>query len=218
MAKAGMLAGKLTVLKVENLTKPGTYGDGNGLYLQVTAPAGDTKKRTEQTEVTSKPRKPARSWLFRFKRGGRTRWAGLGSYPTVSLAKARQAAADARKVLAAGGDPIEAKRTERAEAAAGADRTFQAVAEMYVAEHEAGWRNPKHRQQWRNTLKEYAFPKLGDKQVAVVTCLAHVLRDKTEAAYQRGDMLEKRRRLMGEWAGFCARPAAPQAEVVALRG
>lgn len=45
--------------------------------------------------------------------------------------------------------------------------------------------------------------------------LAHTLRDKVEAAYQRGDVLDKRRRLMGEWATFCARPALP-AEVVPI--
>jgi hypothetical protein len=46
--------------------------------------------------------------------------------------------------------------------------------------------------------------------------LAHTLRDKTEAAYQRGDLMEKRRRLMAEWAGFCDRPA-PMGAVVSLR-
>ena len=46
--------------------------------------------------------------------------------------------------------------------------------------------------------------------------LAHALRDKVEAAYQRGDLLERRRRLMEEWAAFCDRPALPAGEVVTL--
>jgi len=86
-------------------------------------------------------------------------------------------------------DPIEARRAERAEQAAMAGlNTFAEVAEAYVAAHEAGWKNPKHRQQWRNTLATYAFPVLGRLGVAaigtaeVTRVLEPVWREKPETA------------------------------------
>ncbi|HEY5085040.1 MAG TPA: Arm DNA-binding domain-containing protein, partial [Rhizomicrobium sp.] len=85
---------KLTVKQIEALTKPRDYGDGGGLYLQV-KPSG------------------RRSWVFRFKIDGKTRWMGLGSYPAVGLADARDAAANARELASSPDgriDPIEAKR------------------------------------------------------------------------------------------------------------
>ena len=83
--------GKLTALVVKRAHRRGTYGDGHGLYLQV-AKGG------------------SKSWVLRFKRGGRTRTFGLGPFHTISLAQARERAADARRLLLDGQDPVEVKR------------------------------------------------------------------------------------------------------------
>ena len=95
---------------------------------------------------------------------------GLGPYPDVTLARAREKAAAHRAQSREGADPIAAKRAERqAQLLAEAKgRTFREVAEEYIARNEAGWRNPKHRQQWRNTLATYVYPTLGELPVAAV--------------------------------------------------
>jgi integrase len=118
-------------------TKPGRYGDGDGLYL-VVSPSS------------------ARKWVFRFSFAGKVTEAGLGSADVVSLADARNKARDARKLLEAGKNPIEAKRLA-ASIEAGIP-TFGAVADALIAAKESEWRNDKHRAQWRMTLTEYAAP------------------------------------------------------------
>jgi integrase len=95
-----------------------------------------------------------RGWIFRYGGRGRRREMGLGGYPAIGLAKARELAGDCRSVLAAGLDPITARKEKRAAAAVEAAKamTFADCATAYINAHEAGWRNPKHRQQWKNTL------------------------------------------------------------------
>ena len=140
---------RLTSVKISSARKPGLMADGGGLYFRV-APSG------------------SRGWIFRFQRKGRTRDAGLGSYPAVGLAKARERAARHRELLAAEVDPIEVRHVQRQEAerrAAGAI-TFSQCAESFIAGQEAGWRNPKHRQEWRNTIQTYAAPTIGNATVA----------------------------------------------------
>ncbi len=162
--------GKLNTAKLRMLTKPGTYGDGAGLYLQVRGPE-------------------RRSWLFRFKAAGRGHLMGLGVFPEVSLAEARDAAATARKQVRQGVNPIDQRRATRAAVAASAGlNTFAEVADAYIAAHAASWRNAKHRQQWRNTLDTYARPVLGNLGVAVVDTgavmrvLEPIWREKPETA------------------------------------
>jgi integrase len=137
--------------------RPIRLGDGGGLYLQI-APSG------------------SKSWLFRFTLAGKAREMGLG--PTgepprgVTLAAARLAAAEARGLLRQGVDPIEHRgnslRQAEAERAKAAANTFRSVAETMIGAREAGWRNAKHRQQWRNTLATYAYPLIGEMPVAEV--------------------------------------------------
>ena len=126
---------KLSAVRVEATKASGYYADGGGLYLRV-APGG------------------SRAWIFRFARGGKTRDGGLGSYPAVNLSKARAEAERCRQLLAVGEDPIEARRRQRAAAQASSAKvmTFRECGSAVIASHEAGWRNPKHRQQWENTL------------------------------------------------------------------
>jgi integrase len=169
-----MATGKLTDLSVRR-SKPGKLlGDGGNLWLQVT---GD-------------PRQPARSWLFRYARTGRERYMGLGSYPDVGLAQARDLAQDARKLLREGKDPIEEKRAQEARTKLTDARgmTFRACAEAYIGAHEAGWKNKKHASQWPSTLKTYAFPVFGELPVQaidvalVMKAIEPIWQTKTETA------------------------------------
>jgi hypothetical protein len=127
--------GKLKAKQVEQLSERGLYGDGGGLYLQV-AKGG------------------SKSWLFRFKTCGRSRWHGLGSARDVSLADARIKAADARRVRLNGGDPIETKRESKAVARVEAAKaiTFGAAAKRFIKANAPGWKNGKHTAQWNMTL------------------------------------------------------------------
>lgn len=171
-----MAAGKLTAVKVRALTAPGRYGDGNGLWLQV-------------RDVDH------RSWLYRYMLDGKARQMGLGTVEAVSLAAAREAAREARKLVRQGIDPIDHRRAGQEAKAAANALTFRETAERYIAAHEASWRNAKHRQQWNNTLKTYAFPVIGGLAVSAVD-VGHVMqvieplwRDKTETASRlRGRM------------------------------
>ena len=148
MTKTGLL----DPLRVTRETAPGRYGDGGGLYLEV-KPGG--------TKV----------WLFRYQFQGKPKKIGLGPFsPTNSLAGARKKAQTLRALLENGIDPqkdraerLTQQRLEDARA-----MTFQQCAETFIATRENGWRNPKHRQQWRNTLSVYVYPILGKLPVASV--------------------------------------------------
>jgi integrase len=142
---------RLSAVMVAKKTKPGRYGDGNGLVLQI------SKWRTK-------------AWLFRYERDGRERQMGLGPVSVLTLAEAREKARECRKVLLNGIDPIDARRSDRMQARVEAARgvTFRQCAESYIAAHEAGWRNEKHRAQWKATLATYAYPIIGQLSVAMV--------------------------------------------------
>lgn len=153
------LAKELGALAVGRLTIPGLHfvGGVSGLALQVT-PSG------------------ARSWTLRATIGGKRRDMGLGNFPSVTLARARELARDARELIRQGVDPI-----ERAQAAQSALRasmvaalTFRECADAYITAHAATWKSDKHRQQWRNTLAQHAYPVLGELLVRDVK-LAQVL-------------------------------------------
>ncbi|QWC57470.1 DUF4102 domain-containing protein [Erythrobacter sp. 3-20A1M] len=157
------LSNALTPLAVKN-AKPGRHADGAGLHLLV-KPSG------------------ARSWVYRFMLNGKSRDVGLGAAGLggMSLADARDEAAALRLKVKAGIDPLEERDREAAEALAAAQAakvagtTFRDVAAAYIAANEESWRNPKHRQQWRNTLDTYVYPVIGNLPVAEVET-AHVLK------------------------------------------
>ena len=130
--------GRLSAVKVQRLKVPGYFADGGNLYFRIT-PAG------------------TKSWTFRFAMGGKTRDMGLGSYPDITLAKARERATECRRMVKDGLDPIDARKGARAAGriAAAKSMTFDQCAAAYIAAKEAGWRNAKHRQQWASTLKTY---------------------------------------------------------------
>lgn len=157
------LSNALTPLAVKN-AKPGRHADGAGLHLLV-----------KQSE--------ARSWVYRFMLAGKSRDVGLGTAGPggMSLADARDEAAALRLKVKAGIDPLEERNREAAEALAAAQAvkvagtTFREVAAAYIAANEESWRNPKHRQQWSNTLATYVYPVIGDLPIAGVET-AHVLK------------------------------------------
>lgn len=162
---------RLSALQVSKLTKPGLYGDGGGLTLQITL-AG------------------VKSWLFRYMISGKAYGMGLGPTHTVSLAEARQKALSARKLILDGINPLSAKKQDQVATALANARmmTFDQCAEAYVSAHKAGWKNAKHANQWTNTLSTYASPIFGKLPVAeidtglVVKCLAPIWETKTETA------------------------------------
>lgn len=140
----------LTALKVKN-AKPGEkLADGDGLRLDVDK-SGNA------------------SWVFRFKSPvtGKERYMGLGPVRDVGLAEAREAASAARALVRSNADPIEHRISERAKAKAEATGkiTFEAYAKQYIAGKEVGWKNEKHRQQWSNSLRDYAYPIIGSTAV-----------------------------------------------------
>jgi integrase len=152
--------GVFTDKQVSNLTKPGRFGDGDGLWFQVRKPDANRKRPV---------REPARSWIFRYTWQGQQRQMGLGPYPDVGLKDAREAAADARKAVRAGTDPIGVKKAKASETKAQQTAmTFDSVLKLYLAAHEDTWRNPKHRAQWRSTLDTYVSPVFGGWQVSAV--------------------------------------------------
>ena len=162
---------RLSAVKVASVKSKGLYPDGAGLYLQVAA-AG------------------SKSWIFRFKLDGKARDMGLGPLATVSLAKARELAAECRQQRYGGLDPIEARKVKRAQQRleAAKSTTFDAASDAYIAAHSSGWRNEKHRAQWESTLASYASPVIGAVSVQdvdtalVMKVLEPIWNTKTETA------------------------------------
>ena len=130
--------GKLNYVKVKNLTRPGLHGDGGTLFLKVQVRNGRVSKAFVQ-RLTVK---------------GQRRDIGLGAWPLVSLAEAREVAFDNRRIARRGGDPKPRKLPTFREAAI---RTHKALSPR--------WRNVKATAQWLRTLDNHACPKLGDMPI-----------------------------------------------------
>jgi integrase len=142
---------QLSAVKVTNTKQRGMYADGGGLYLQVSENG-------------------SRSWIFRFKQNGRSRDMGLGSLTAISLATAREIAADCRRKRSAGLDPIETRKVERLQAqlAAARSMTFDQCRDAFIEAHKSAWRNAKHRAQWTNSLATYVGPVFGSMPIQSV--------------------------------------------------
>ena len=134
--------GKLTARAVDTAAA-GTHEDGAGLRLVVRASG-------------------ARSWVLRYQMAGRRRDMGLGRHPEITLARARERAMDARRLVAEGIDPLDNRRKVTKV------WTFEATALSLIHGKQAEWKNDKHRAQWRSTLVTYVFPALGPLDVAKV--------------------------------------------------
>lgn len=163
--------GKLTALKVSKETKRGFYADGGNLYLQITE-AG------------------VKSWILRYMVEGKAKTMGLGAVHAVTLAEARDKAADCRKLISAGIDPLHARKSDQAKAKAETEKTqtFRQCAETYIESHKDAWRNAKHKWQWENTMERFAYPVIGDLPVQevdvslVLKILEPIWKTKTETA------------------------------------
>ena len=163
----------LASIEVQRLTTPGLHfvGEVSGLAMHVSGTG-------------------ARSWILRVSIGGKRRDMGLGGFPDVPLADARRRARELREQIDKGEDPIEIRREARAVLAAKLAKamTFAQCVDAYLAAHNESWNNPKHRQQWRNTLSTYAGPIIGDLDVAqidtglVLKVLQPIWSEKTETA------------------------------------
>jgi integrase len=192
---------KFTTKQVENLKKTGRHGDGGGLWLQV-RPAKTRAKAGDDPTAKAKAPPVNKSWLFRYYFGERPnknvgeppvkipRGMGLGPFPDVGLAEARDLAKAARALVRAGKDPIQHRRDlAKARAAEAASvKTFETVADEYIAANRAGWKNVKHGKQWRATLERYVFPIIGADPVSkvetdeVLKCLRPIWEKKPETA------------------------------------
>ncbi len=145
---------KLSAVGVGKENRRGYHGDGGGLWLQVSQSG-------------------TKSWIFRYARHGKTRNLGLGPYPDVTLKAARDKATELRAALARGEDPMAERAAAKAQAAS--RMTFDQCSAAYIAAHRGGWKNPKHAEQWTNTLATYASPVIGSLDVAHVAT-QHVVR------------------------------------------
>lgn len=162
---------RLSATGIKNLDKRGYYADGGGLYFRVSE--FDTK-----------------SWAFRFTYAGKAREMGLGPFPDVSLKEARERAAEARKLLRDGVDPIDQRQSAKSAiiAARASALTFEQCSTAFIAAKEPEWKNAKHGAQWRSTLATYAYPVIGKilvrdvDQTHVLQILEPIWTTKTETA------------------------------------
>lgn len=179
------IAREMTALDVRRLKHPGAGGNllvavggvsGLGLLL---APTG------------------GRSWLLRIMVGGKRREIGLGGFPDVSLASARERAREARDAIREGRDPVEERRASKAALVAAQGRmTFGQAVEKFLEVRLGDYRNKKHRDQWRSTLEAYAAPVLGEIPLAdivaadVQRALAPIWTSKRETATRTRGRIE----------------------------
>ena len=135
---------------------PGRHAMADGLLLQVTQSGG-------------------RSWIFRFQRHGRRHDMGLGAFPAITLAGARELARRQRALLALGSDPLAERRAAQVtERQRGTPRiTFAMLVEDHIAQHSSAWRSPKTAAEWRASLRTHAAS-LSDLEPAAITT-DHVL-------------------------------------------
>lgn len=166
------VAKELSALEVGRIKTDGAYAVGGvpGLYFRVEG--------------------GSRAWVFRYVVDGQRRRMGLGPFPAVSLAQARDLGRAARQILQQGGDPLATRLETRQQdrLAKAKAMTFKKACELFIASREAEWKNGKHRDQWENTLATYAEPFIGALGVDaiqtshVMQVLDPIWRTKTETA------------------------------------
>ena len=155
-----IIAKPLTDIQVRRINRVGWHAVGGvaGLLLQVRKPA------KEGAQIP-------RSWILRVKVGDDRQPIGLGSYPQVSLAEARE---QAKKLVIDAKQGINLKAKKRADrsallSAASKNKTFKECAETYIEAHSSDYSSDKHRKQWPSTLNAYAYPIIGNMIVSDIT-------------------------------------------------
>ena len=141
---------RLTAAKVRTLSEPGQYTDGIGLTLRV--------------ETSG-----SKHWVQRVTIQGKRRNIGLGGFPAVSLADAREMAVANQLAIKQGRDPLSEKQQSAAEARRPEIATFAEAARMVIELRRPTWSNGKHAAQWESTLATYAFPVMGHMPVNEIT-------------------------------------------------
>ncbi|SLN09498.1 Prophage CP4-57 integrase [Roseovarius gaetbuli] len=181
-------AKELKALQVRNLTKPGRHavGGASGLCLNIT----DTG---------------AKSWILRTTVGIKRRHIGLGSYPEVSLAEAREKAQEMRRKISTGIDPVEERQSQRSALVTEGKKetTFEEAFNRYFEEKLQGeLNNVKHLKQWRSTLTTYAFPLIGEKAVDFITMddVLSVLRPIWETKNETASRVRQRIETILDWS------------------
>lgn len=181
-------AKELKALQVKNISEPGLHAVGgvSGLCLNLT----DTG---------------ARSWILRAIVGTKRRHIGLGSYPEVSLAQARELALEMRRKISSGVDPVVERREGRKALVAATKHrtTFEEAFDRYFEDKVQGaHRNAKHVNQWASTLKRYAYPVLGEKAVAdiVVEDVLAVLRPIWSTKNETASRVRQRIEAVLDWS------------------
>ena len=126
----------LSATRAKALKDPGRYADGGGLHLYISKAGG-------------------KSWVQRITIDRRRRDIGVGAFPSVGLAQAREKAADNRTAVAEGRDPLAEKHSP-------ALPTFREAARAVHAANKPRWRNDRHSASWMQTLERHAMPTLGN--------------------------------------------------------
>ncbi|TMV93596.1 DUF4102 domain-containing protein [Thioclava sp. BHET1] len=137
---------KLTATFVRNIQTPGSYSDMGGMGLRLRVKPDGRK-----------------NWIQRLTVNGSVRETGLGSFPVVTLAMARDKAIENKRLVIDGLDPIEERRKARSRL------SFAEAVERYVNVKVRELRNEKHQKQWRSTLDTYAVPVIGSRPVDALT-------------------------------------------------
>ena len=174
----GANMGTLTATKIKAISNPGKYGDGDGLYLNI-AKGG------------------SKSWIQRIVIGEKRKEMGLGGYPAISLARARELTATNRTTIAEGRDPLAEKRK-----AARSVPTFSEAALQVHQLNSARFKSQKHGKNWIQMVTKYAFPPLGDlpidkiDRLDVLDVLTPIWTTKQETARR----VRQRMRSIFDWA------------------
>lgn len=161
----------LTDTKIRRVNTRGRHRDGNGLWLNVTTTG-------------------TKAWVFRWTTDGKPREIGMGGYPAVSLARAREIREEMRSIIAQGLDP-------RAEKNRQSEPTFRECADRYISEHKGGWKNQKHIAQWGMTMGSAYCAKIEHLPVSqigvseVLSVLEPIWTDKPETASRIRGRLER---------------------------
>src|SRR5579859_1307699 len=165
------LVNRLSATRVSKLSAPGFYADGGGLYLQIGRSGG-------------------KSWIFRYQKNKKPHDMGLGGFLVVTLADARSRAAECRRLLSGGLDPLNERiqKTQASEAEIARSITFEECARQYIETRRHTWKSEKSAAHWEAALKTYVYPIFGRLPVkdvdanGVLSVLKPIWGDKFETA------------------------------------
>jgi integrase len=167
------------------LTRPGRYAVGFGAYLQISEWG-------------------TRSWILRYREGGRATHMGLGSADLITLKEAREKAHAAQRLRLDGKDPLQEKRAAKRQRllAHAHAKTFAECAIAYIAAHESGWRGDHSRRQWSASLATYVYPRIGNLPVADIdlACVLSVVEPIWTLVPETARRVRNRIELVLDWA------------------